>query len=299
MLLRAWLDSWLSLYIVPTVRPSTAAGYRRSVEALPPDLAELVVEELNASALLALRAWQLKRAARFPRAAQLDRVMLSRALTKAQALGLAPSALAVSEALPPITHHAAKAAVLTAQQLRAYMDEAPFAGGPEGPLLLLCCCGLRRGEALGARWVDLSGNVFHVAGSRDAFGVYGPPKSAHSDRKIILPAEVVEALRACPVSLRSPWIVDTTASRLDKAHRRTLAACGLSGSGVTLHGLRHTFATLAAEGGASMKLLQVCLGHSTVGLTSDLYADHLQGASPLPFNILSALPAHDWKSCYG
>ncbi len=292
MLLCAWLSTWLSVYIAPSVRPSTLRIYRSSVEAVPASLGSLVVETLGPADLLALRAWQIVRAAAYPRAAQLDRLMLVKALRKAQAIGLAPSGLALDEALPAIQHHAAKAAVLSAEELRAYMDEAPFAGGPEGPLLLLCCCGLRRGEALGARWCDLTGNVLHVAGTRDASGAYGPPKSAHSDRRIMLPYFVLEALHSCPVSLRSPWIVDSTASRLDKAHRRTLEACGLSASGVTLHGLRHTFATLAAEGGASMKLLQVALGHSNITLTANLYADHIISANQLPSIILSPLAAH-------
>ena len=57
------------------------------------------------------------------------------------------------------------------------------------------------------------------------------------------------------------------------------------------HILRHTFATQAAAGGVTMKLLQVAMGHAQMSLTADLYADHL---SPL-----SCLPAQVWQCFAG
>lgn len=279
MLLCIFLNQWIDLYVSPCVRSSTAAMYRRSVEAVPHDLGVLDLEALGAADLLRLRAWQLQRAKDHPRAAQLDRVMLCRSLRKAQALGLMPRALDVAEALPPIRHDPRPAAVLTAEELRRYIDLAPIYGREEAPLLLLCCCGLRRGEALGARWADLSGDVLTISGSRDASGAYGPPKTAHALRAVRLPPVILSVILDTPRSLRSPWIVDTTASRLHKAHQRVLRECLASPRPVTLHGLRHTIATLAAEAGEPMKLLQIALGHSKINLTADLYADHITAPS--------------------
>lgn len=278
MILGAWLSKWLSLYVIPSVRPSTADCYRRSAEAVPARLLAVELSTLSADDLLDLREWQLIRAAETPRAAQLDRVMISRAIRKAAALGLCP-VLDVSEALPPISHHAAAAAVFSAEQLRRYVDLAPIYGGEEAPLLLLCCCGLRRGEALGSRWQDLTGSVLTINGSRDAQGRYGPPKSAHGVRSVVIPEAVLSVILAAPRSLHAPWIVDTTATRLQRAHKRVLIGSDLLHTRVTLHGLRHTIATLCAASGESMKLLQVALGHSHVNLTADLYADHITSPS--------------------
>ncbi len=288
MLLCTFLNTWLNLYVVPAVRPSTAAMYRRSVEALPAALGDLQVETIGPADLLALRAWQIQRAAFAPRAAQLDRVMITRALAKAQALGIAPQSLRITEALPQIRHEAAKAAILDPEQLRRYIDLAPIYGGEEAALLLLCCCGLRRGEALGARWEDLHGDVLQINGSRDPRGTYGPPKTAHGIRAIVLPSFVLDQIHAVPRSLRVPWIVDTTASRLQRAHKRVLAGADLTATQVTIHGLRHSLATLAANSGESMKLLQLALGHSKVALTADLYADHI--------NTPSACVVRAWNS---
>ena len=55
-------------------------------------------------------------------------------------------------------------------------------------------------------------------------------------------------------------------------HQAILAALGLP-EAVTLHGLRHSFATAAAEK-IPIKVLQEALGHSEYKLTADLYAGH-------------------------
>ena len=40
---------------------------------------------------------------------------------------------------------------------------------------------------------------------------------------------------------------------------------------ITVHGLRHTYATLAVQGGMSVKQLQAQLGHSDVQTTLNIY----------------------------
>ena len=41
---------------------------------------------------------------------------------------------------------------------------------------------------------------------------------------------------------------------------------------ITLHGLRHTWATLALRGGVHPKVVQERLGHSTIGVTLNRYS---------------------------
>lgn len=40
---------------------------------------------------------------------------------------------------------------------------------------------------------------------------------------------------------------------------------------VTIHTLRHTFATRSIENGVDLKVLQELLGHSTITVTADIY----------------------------
>lgn len=42
--------------------------------------------------------------------------------------------------------------------------------------------------------------------------------------------------------------------------------------GVTIHGARHSYATMLLESGESMKLAQETLGHSSITVTADLYS---------------------------
>lgn len=274
-----WLEMWYNTYVQGSSRisPSTQGMYRRSVEAAPAWLCALELCELTPVHCF---TWIKHVAAKHPRAAQLDRVMLSRALRVAVKCGLRPPIVIDEDTCPKPEYQAKKADVLTAEQAAAYARAA--CGSEAAPLLLLCLCGLRRGEALGVRWqdVDLRTGVLRVVGQRqviDRAYVYKALKTEHSRREIILPDEVLALIAAWPRRLTSRYLCDITPGRLRAEHLKVLKKAELPA--VTLHGLRHTFATLAAADGVSMKLLQLALGHANYQLTADLYADHLQTPS--------------------
>lgn len=154
---------------------------------------------------------------------------------------------------------------------------------------MLCLCGLRRGEALGARWQDLNGNTLMIRRQRQRIGgqyTTKPLKTDKSLRGLVLPSWLVSDLASAPRSITG-WIVDTTPDKLHKAHNRVIKVAGLPH--VTLHGLRHTFATAATVQGMQLKQLQMALGHSQLRLTADLYADHLSPLSDLPALVWQAL----------
>ena len=59
--------------------------------------------------------------------------------------------------------------------------------------------------------------------------------------------------------------------------------------GLSMHKLRHTWATLAIEQGASVKQVQTYLGHADVAMTLNVYSDITKRASDETGNILSNL----------
>lgn len=289
MTLGDWVSTWLELYIDPAkLAQSTKACYHRAARAIPCALSSLPLEQLTA---LDLRRWLLQVAKESPRAAQLDRVMLSRCLRLAQKAGIAPPGLFDPELVPPIDHTPAKALVLNSDQLRAYMAAA--AQTEAAPVLLLCCCGLRRGEAMGARWehLDLKTSTLKVVGQRVG-NELAPLKTRAATRQLELPPVVMAAIMKQRRQLAG-WVCDLSQQRVYAAHREALAAARLPA--VTLHGLRHSFATLAVMEGVPVKLVQGALGHAHFAITADLYADHLPAVSA----VSSQLFAHDWKSCVG
>lgn len=268
MTLGAWLDTWYELYIQPAkLADNTKKCYNRAMRAVPPDLLSCDLQELTP---FALRRWLLLVAREHPRAAQLDRVMLHRALTLAAKAGLASPGLCDPDLVPQIAHEPAKAAVLDFDQLRAYMAEA--ARTDAAPILLLCCCGLRRGEAMGARWEDIDFRAGTLTITCQRIGAERAPlKTASSARVIALPPQLLALLR--PRRQLAGWVCDISQQRVYTAHRHALAAARCPA--VTLHGLRHTMATLAVMRGEPIKLVQGALGHAHYSITADLYADHL------------------------
>jgi len=285
MLLGQWLRTWLELYIDPSgLAPNTKACYHRSARAVPTALQSRDMASLTP---LDLMPWLVSVAKVHPRAAQLHRVMLSKALKLAFKLGLCPRCIIDRETLPKTPHKPKQAQILTIAQARQYIAAAK--ASPCYPLLAFCLCGLRRGEALGVRWEDLNEGALHVQRQRmriDHVYCAAPLKTGHSDRVLLLPQWLLDDLAAWPISITG-WICDATPERLHDEHRAVLVAAQLPD--VTLHGLRHTFATAAAAGGTTMKLLQMALGHAKMQLTSDLYADHLSPLSSLPASVWAAM----------
>lgn len=286
MLLTDWLTSWLDLYKTD-VRENTRRMYLVAIHAVIKALPPMELERMELPQLLQIRRWQIRRAQAQPRAAQIENTMICQALRKAQALGLMGRGVDVREALPKIKHTAAETAIFTEQELIRYCAAVLDSGEPFGIPLLLCCCGLRRGEALGARWQDWNRPILSINGAVSR-GTYGPPKSRAGCRSLILPEGLADLIDQQPHTLRNPYICPCTEKQIRDAHKRVMEWAELEG--VTLHGLRHSFATMAASKGVSMKLLQIGLGHSKIGLTADLYAGHPgYDASPLPAQVLGWL----------
>lgn len=162
-------------------------------------------------------------------------------------------------------------------------------------------CGLRGGEIFGLevdsidflrREVDVSQQLVSVTG-RSPF--LGPPKTKTSARTVELPKATAAALARHielypPVEIeiddetnprkpvrRTAKLVFTT-NRLNQMHRATWAhywapardAAGIP-KGTGLHCTRHYFATLLIHNGASVKTVQLALGHSSPTVTLDTY----------------------------
>ncbi len=151
--------------------------------------------------------------------------------------------------------------------------------------------GMRFGELAALRWrdVDLERGLIHVRASNRA----DRPKSGH-ERTVGVPAElrpliVAHAQRATAVRPEHLVFVgrrqggrrpDPTADQVSiprKALQRALEAAGID-QPITMHCLRHTFATLLLDAGASQRHVQDALGHSSLAMTSRYV--HVTGARP-------------------
>ncbi|KZS63827.1 integrase [Mycobacterium kansasii] len=177
---------------------------------------------------------------------------------------------------------------LTAQEIQTLAT----ACGDQGDVVtILAYTGLRWSELVGlrAKDVDLAARRLYVrraAPEVEGRIVVGPPKTRAGIRIVPLPQVVVDIFTR-RISGRTPdepavtspngkllrsnnWRRHTHWNKvLKKTHLAPL----------TIHDLRHTYASLARKSGADLRYVQKTMGHSTPTVTaniySDLYADEL------------------------
>lgn len=259
MILRDYLDQWLTNYVEPLHASSTSEGYRYALAHLSPGILGLELEQLEP---MALQGEVNACAAAAPRQAQILHVALSSALWKAQKLGLLR--LSPMRLVDKPKHRKKEIQFLDAAEAAAYV--AALEGNPFRPaLLLMLCLGLRRNEARAIRPEDFDGEVLHVRRQRRKDQLL-PLKTAASVRDIPVPEPLRSIFRGDPEEYLCPGGEST----LRDAHRAALSAAGI-GKNVTLHGLRHTCATLAIENGAELITVQRLLGHRHFSTTADIY----------------------------
>jgi integrase len=150
-------------------------------------------------------------------------------------------------------------------------------------VLMLSYCGLRWGEVVGLRVLDLDMLRRRAAISENAVQsgtqIHVGTTKGHKQRTVPLPGFLLPYLaRECEGKHRDDllWSGDDgehlrrphpTSGRFAKA----VAASGIPRA--TPHDLRHTAASLAVSAGANVKAVQKMLGHASAAMTLDIYAD--------------------------
>lgn len=153
-------------------------------------------------------------------------------------------------------------------------------------------CGLRRGEIMGltVKDIDMISGSIRVDRVRyfvDREAVVELPKTDRSKRVVACPQFILDDIRALVLEhmehsdsefliqyMGEPMKPDYASNRVIKFIER------LGLSHVTLHGLRHTFATvLNASGEFDLADISSALGHSNITTTMNIYVDVFGGAS--------------------
>lgn len=173
--------------------------------------------------------------------------------------------------------------ILHPEQATGLIDATPAYWRPLVMTALLT--GLRRGELFGLRWEDIlwTERKLQVRYQLQN-GRLVPPKSHAAQRSIDVGPALLETLsehrKACPPSDHD-LVFPTPSGRpihasdfnrdvLKPAARRALMP------DVTLHDLRHTYASALIHQGASIKYVQTAMGHASAQLTLDVYGHLLQ-----------------------
>jgi integrase len=157
--------------------------------------------------------------------------------------------------------------------------------------------GLRRGEALGLAWADVSLDrgvlvIRHALKREGGTLVLGEVKTAKSRRSLNIPRPVVESLKAHRarqaqdrLAVGEAWtdsgLVFTTqvGTPLDprNIYRDFVGVCERSGLGRWHpHELRHSAASIMLAQGVPIEVVSDILGHSSIRMTADVYGHILE-----------------------
>lgn len=278
-----WLVWWLTEEVTPSRAASTAYGYRNIVQRhVLPALGDIPLASLTPLHLQTYLSMKLGEGLS-PNTVIKHYTLLHMALNKAVHLELlsADPSLSITPPRPNPTRYTC----YSPQQLRILFQAT--AGTPLGLAVRLAAyLGLRRSEITGLRWrcVDLKANVILIQEVRTEVGgreIVKEPKTKRSVRRLGIsgctelitelerawnarnsddPAEFV-LLRADGTP-PSPDLLTRQMAQLILRHHLPK---------ITLHGLRHSFASIANSQHIPMHDISHILGHSSITVTSSIY----------------------------
>jgi integrase len=286
-----YLDHWLEGK--RALRPSTLRSYREHIQLyLRPRLGSLRLREVrpdDVDRLLAdLSTGQRRRSLS---AATQRRIYatLRAALNDAVARRLLAYNPVLHVELP--REERAATIVWTPAQVATFLDHVAQ-DRLYGLYHLVIVTGLRRGEVTGLRWKDLDLDLGHLRVTQQIVQLggtlhVGPPKTRRGRRTVPLDPITVAVLRDHAGRQRAErrawgaaWMDSGLVfTREDGrplspeviSRRFKAAAAGAGLPTIRFHDLRHTSASLALAAGVAMKVVSDRLGHSTSGITADLY----------------------------
>lgn len=151
---------------------------------------------------------------------------------------------------------------------------------------LLAFTGIRKGELMALSWDDINGNTLSItkAVTRTPAGLeIGPTKTKSSVRLVSLDNKTLDILNALHASFPDSKLLfeDDRGHILTPSLPRKWLLSIIKGSplpAITIHGFRHTHASLLFESGLDFKQVQHRLGHSNVKTTMDVYTHITQSA---------------------
>lgn len=305
-----WMAAWLER-LPGEVSPATVDAYRSRAKLVTDHLGQVPLTRLTPSAVSDwLRA--LDAAGYAPATRRAARAVLVRALRVAEQDGLvARNAAAIADGPKGVRSEgrsltgdeaAALLAAAAAPKLVA-VDRPGPRPHPErhaAALVVALGLGLRRGEVLGLRWVDVDLDttppVVAITGQltrHRGAGLVRTATKTKRDRTLALPAFVADALRSHRaaqaverLAAGSTWAatgyVFTTpfGTPVDPRNFNRLVAdvAGRAGLGHRHpHELRHSAASLLLAAGVPLEAVADTLGHSSIRVTKDVYGHLLPG----------------------
>jgi integrase len=216
----------------------------------------------------------------------------------------------VADAAQPPKKQKTTNATWSADQLRTFLshvqEDRLFATWQ-----LAAMTGMRRGEILGLSWADIDFDNARLSVRRSLVSSdykikVSEPKTERGRRTVALDPAMLRVLRDHQgrqllerVAMAGDWgnELDLVFTREDGSPIHPQAFSEMFEKHVkdsklpklSLHGLRHTHATIALRAGVHPKVVSERLGHASVAFTLDVYTDSLPDMQETAANLIAAL----------
>lgn len=282
-----WIDQYARFK-----SPKTFEDYERQIRVyLLPHLGTMRVQDLKAAHV---RTWvtTLRKAGKGTRTVEMALMRLCQVIDQCVADDIVPANVARAITVPKPNERATEHKTWSAEDAGRFLEAAEREGG-YGPIWLISLAtGMRRGELLGLRWVDVDWphSTLRV---RQAVGIVRGKvqiktlKGKAATRNVLVDTTIMERLRthrtaqnAYRLRLGEVWeeydllfpsAVGTpiNPNNLYRAYKRLVAAAGVPH--IRIHDQRHTHITWALEEGADLKAVSERAGHARTSTTTDIY----------------------------
>lgn len=274
----SYLSHWLTDVITGTVRDSSRQTYRYGVAAIVREIGAVPLDQLTpAHVERCLSAWRTRHA---PATVNLYRGVLRAGLEHAHRSGYLTSN-PVQHTRPQRARHRDRP-WLDAGQALHLVETARAANDSTWPLWALAITtGLGRSELRGLQWrdVDRERRLLYVERQYTRAGLSDLKRDARRRVVPLIPL-ALEALDAQRAASASVWVFAGTGdapvgvSIIDRGLRLALTRAGLPQ--LTPHMLRHSAASIWLTAGVPLKVVSTLLGHSSIGVTANVYThvDH-------------------------
>ena len=286
-----FLQEWLSIYAATNTSPRTQQGYRGNIQRyIVPAIGGVRLQSLQAQHIQKMYAHMLENGLSARTVLQTHRVLR-------QALGHAVKwELRINnpaDAATPPRPDNVEIAMWGVDTIHRFLKVAQ--NGSYGDFYHVALhTGLRRSELCGLMWqsVDLDrGKLMVVKTLQRIYGkglVEGLPKTVKSRRSLALSRNTVTRLRsvkvrqaesrlaAGPAWTENGYVFTRPDGRpIDPdavTHNFKDIVRDAELPHLTLHGLRHAYATLLLSKGVHLKVVSEMLGHSNISVTADIYS---------------------------
>jgi integrase len=286
----AYLQNWIETYATTNCTAKTVQGYRQSINCYTEPIAGITLQKLDATHIQPIYAGMIKRGLSNRTVDALHKT-LNIALNTAVKQGTLKRNILDSVIAPKVVKKEIEVwDAETRAKAMTVLRESQYGDFYQLGLMT----GMRRGELAGLKWanVNLANQQLQVVNTLQRITgqglLNGQPKTERSRRSIALSPDTVALLHEIrgrqitqQLEVSDAWtdsgyvFTDASGMPVDpnlatRAFKKVVATAGLPK--LTIHGLRHTHATILMEQGVNPKVVSERLGHASPATTMDIYS---------------------------